>query len=60
MSNRRTITLEEFHAALQAQGVPQEHYAFKCVACGHVQSFASLAGGCSWVEQDLCSACSGG
>lgn len=42
MSERRTISLEEFHATLAAQGVPQEHYAFKCVRCGNVQSFASL------------------
>lgn len=38
----RQITMAEFLALLQAQGVPPEHYAFKCVKCGHIQSAASL------------------
>lgn len=44
MGNRtcRQITMAEFLAVLQAQGVPPEHYAFKCVQCGHIQSAASL------------------
>lgn len=40
---REQITMTQFLARLQAQGVPTEHYAFKCVHCGHVQSAASLA-----------------
>lgn len=40
--DRRQITLPEFLAILRAQGVPQEHWAYKCVKCGHIQSAASL------------------
>lgn len=39
---REQITMGQFKVRLQAQGVPQEHYAFKCVRCGNVQSAASL------------------
>lgn len=39
----RTITVEEFHAELKAQGVSaREHAALKCPACGTVQSMALL------------------
>lgn len=41
--SREQIPMREFLARLQAQGVPPEHYAYKCVRCGHVQSAASLA-----------------
>jgi hypothetical protein len=35
----RTITLEQLHKELQAQGVGScEHFAFVCVACGTIQS----------------------
>lgn len=40
---REQITLDQFVTRLQAQGVPQEHYAFRCVRCGHIQSAVSLA-----------------
>ena len=37
----RKISIEEFRAELAAQGVSgREHGAFKCVACGTVQSMA--------------------
>lgn len=39
---REQITLAQFKARLQAQGVPLEHCAFRCVRCGHIQSAASL------------------
>lgn len=40
----RKISIEEFRAELAAQGVSgREHGAFKCVACGTVQSMALLA-----------------
>lgn len=39
----RTITLEQFHEALRAQGVPSRlHYALKCPMCATVQSAADL------------------
>lgn len=39
----RTITVEEFHAELKAQGVrSHEHFAFRCVMCGTVQSGRDL------------------
>lgn len=39
----KTLTLQEFHAALQAQGVDsREHFAVKCPMCGTVQSAADL------------------
>lgn len=41
-TEREQITLDEFVLRLQAQGVPQEHCAFRCVRCGHIQSAASL------------------
>lgn len=42
-ANRRQITVEQLHAELQAQGVSaREHYAFRCVCCGTIQSGASL------------------
>jgi hypothetical protein len=35
----KTMTLAEFHAALNAQGVSgREHLAFKCPICGTIQS----------------------
>lgn len=34
--------MDQFVTRLQAQGVPQEHYAFRCACCGHIQSAASL------------------
>lgn len=39
----KQITLAEFHAVLENQGVPKPHCAFRCVRCGHIQSAASLA-----------------
>jgi hypothetical protein len=42
-NGRRQITVEELHAELKAQGVSaREHFAFRCVACGTVQSAKSL------------------
>jgi len=39
----RTITVEEFQVELRAQGVrSHEHFAFKCVMCGTVQSAQDL------------------
>lgn len=39
----KTVTIEEFRAELAAQGVSgREHGAFKCPACGTVQSMALL------------------
>jgi hypothetical protein len=37
------MTVEQFHAQLRAQGVPEEHLAFVCPMCKTVQSIASLA-----------------
>lgn len=34
----QTLTVEEFRTKLKEQGVPTEHFAFKCPACGTVQS----------------------
>lgn len=42
MSSCLQISLDEFHLTLKDQGVPPEHYAFKCVRCGNIQSAASL------------------
>ena len=42
MADRKTMTLDEFHAALKAQGVPREHLAAKCPMCHTVQSIADL------------------
>ncbi len=39
---REQLTMAQFEARLQAQGVPPEHCAFKCARCGHIQSAASL------------------
>jgi len=36
------ISLRECHARMGAQGVPNNHVAFRCPACGTVQSMASL------------------
>lgn len=43
----KTMPIAEFRAALQAQGVPREHYAFRCPMCKTVQSGSDLiaAGG---------------
>lgn len=38
----KTITLEQFHATLKEQGVPDDHLAFRCPICGTVQSAADL------------------
>ena len=38
----KVLTVEEFHSALRAQGVPRQHVAFKCPICGTVQSMHSL------------------
>ena len=39
----KRMTVEEFHAALKAQGVPnQEHFAFVCPMCETIQSARSL------------------
>lgn len=37
-----TMTVEQFHNALKAQGVPRDHLAMKCPMCGTTQSAASL------------------
>lgn len=34
----RTMSLDDFHAAIRAQGVPRNHIALKCPMCGTVQS----------------------
>jgi hypothetical protein len=34
----KTIMLEQWLAEAKAQGVPREHLAFKCPACGTIQS----------------------
>lgn len=34
----KTITLEDFHSQLKAQGVPITHCAFKCPVCQTIQS----------------------
>lgn len=42
-AGRRQITVEQLHTELRAQGVSgREHYAFRCVCCGTIQSGASL------------------
>lgn len=42
-AGRRQLTVEQLHAELRAQGVSaREHYAFRCVCCGTIQSGASL------------------
>ena len=38
----KTMTVKEFHDALDEQGVPREHLAFKCPMCGTIQSAADL------------------
>jgi hypothetical protein len=38
----KTMTLDEFLAALKSQGVPREHLALKCPICGTVQSAYDL------------------
>ena len=38
----RTMSIEDFHAALRMQGVQREHLAFICPMCGTVQSAADL------------------
>jgi hypothetical protein len=38
----RTITLEQFHAELKAQGVPKMHLAFRCPICHTIQSAHDL------------------
>jgi hypothetical protein len=36
------MSLEDFKAAILAQGVPKEHFAFVCPMCGCIQSATSL------------------
>lgn len=38
----QTMTMDEFRAAIEAQGVPNEHVAFRCPRCDTVQSMTSL------------------
>lgn len=38
----QTMTLDEYKAAVIAQGVPHEHIAVKCPMCGTIQSGADL------------------
>lgn len=38
----KTKTLEEYHAAIKAQGVPIEHVALKCPMCHTIQSAQDL------------------
>lgn len=38
----KTMQLEEFRQALKAQGVPHEHFAFRCPMCSTVQSAHDL------------------
>jgi len=38
----QTMTLDEYKAAVKAQGVPHEHIAMKCPMCGTLQSGADL------------------
>lgn len=38
----KTMTIDEFRAALKAQGVPIEHWAFRCPMCGTIQSAHDL------------------
>lgn len=38
----KTVTLDEFHALLKAQGVPIEDVKFRCPRCGTVQSARDL------------------
>lgn len=38
----QSMTLNEFHAAIKAQGLPPNHWAFRCPACGTVQSATDL------------------
>lgn len=42
-SKFRVIPRTEFISELEAQGVPQHHFAFKCPWCGNIQSFYSLS-----------------
>jgi len=38
----KQVTLMEYHEALKAQGVPIEHCAMRCPACGTLQSARDL------------------
>jgi hypothetical protein len=38
----KTMTITEFRQTLKDQGVPREHYAFRCPTCRTVQSAADL------------------
>jgi len=38
----QAMTLDEYKAAVKAQGVPPEHIAMKCPMCGTIQSGADL------------------
>lgn len=48
----KTLSLEEFHAELRAQGVPRQHLAFKCPVCGTVQSMADLISAGAGADED--------
>lgn len=50
-----TITIPEFHTALKDQGVSsREHFAFRCVMCGTIQSARSLiAAGAGTTFEDV-------
>lgn len=39
---RQTMTLDEYHSALKAQGVPRDHLAMKCPICKTIQSASDL------------------
>ncbi len=45
------ITLPDFQARLEAQGVPKEHLAFKCPICAFVQSAQSFI--CAGAGEDF-------
>ncbi|SEO65218.1 VVA0879 family protein [Nitrosovibrio sp. Nv6] len=42
MSTTPTMTLDEYHSALKAQGVPRDHLAMKCPICKTIQSASDL------------------
>lgn len=42
MSNMQTMTIEEFHTALKAQGVERDDLAVRCPICKTVQSARDL------------------
>lgn len=42
MVDRQTMKVDEFHAAVKAQGVPREHVAAKCQMCHTIQSMSDM------------------